>query len=394
MDIKKDAEDLLANAKKQRQEMSKSAESKGAAPASPAGKEKTEGIESEEEKKARIDAEAKAKVKEAEAKAKQDEEILSKKDEELKDDEKKRKAELLKIKQDVEDKEKKSNVQKRIDELTGKIKSLENDKSSDKSEIKALKDKVAAIEKERSKTPDTEAKEKIKKEMSGRIAKYLEEDKKLPREERREMTKEELDEWALEDYEGYNEWLTKRSIRRVGEENHLRREDFTNKKASELIDKFNKSYEKVILKHPELDIVKRKAELEKEGKPKEEIRKIIAQENPKWNTFMEIFEGDINKYLDAEDGASEIAEEMEKRLDKSKSPKETEVEALRKEIEALKAEKARLEELDVDVTSTRQAEPHSSKTELEKQQEELATSVGLSKDKLKVAVDRYKNRVR
>lgn len=387
VDIEKDAKDMLENARKERQAMSKKAESKGAAPASSTEKVKTE----EELKKEAEKVEAEAKVKEAEVRAKKDEDILSKKDEELDEAGKKRKIELLKVKQDVEDKEKKSNVQKRFDELTAKIKDLENDRNSTKAERDTLKGELDGIKKQLSMTPDDKVKAKIKKEMSDRLNKYSEEDKELPREDRREMTQEELSDWIDEDRISAQEWITKRTLRRVGEENHLKREEFTNRKALEVMDKFDKSYQKVIQKHPELDITKRKAELEKEGKSKEETRNIIASENPKWKVFMEIFEGDINKYLDSEDGASKIAEEMEKRLEKPKDDKSnTEIEDLKKQLSDLKVENDRLQGLDLEVTSTRHAEPLASKTEIEKKTEELGESLGLSKDKVKKALERRK----
>ena len=57
-------------------------------------------------------------------------------------------------------------------------------------------------------------KEELKKTETDRINKYLEEDKDKPREERREMSKEELDNWYLEDMPEAQDWVSNRAIRR------------------------------------------------------------------------------------------------------------------------------------------------------------------------------------
>lgn len=378
MDMEKDAKELLEKAKAEREGQSKKAEPKGAAPASPAEIKKTEGKTDEE------------KLKEAALeKDKEDEVILSKKDEELDDKQKSRKAELLKVKADAEDKEKKSNIQKRMDELSGKVKALEHDNSSTKAERDAVKKELDDLKKQLHQTPEDKVKEKVKKELTSRITKYLEEDKELPREDRREMSKEELDEWLTEDLAAASDWMAGRRIRRYREEEFLKRDEKLNLKASEVMSRFNTNYERVISKHPELDISKRKAELEKEGKSKQEIRKLLAEENPKWGAFMEIFEADMNKYLEDEDGPAKIAEAMEKKLAKPKEEiKDTEKEELKKKLAELEAENARLSGLDTEVSSTRHAEPKTPEPEIVKKTKELGLDLGLSKD----AVDRMVKR--
>lgn len=375
-------EEMVAKARAQ---LPKKAEPKGAAAAPSAEIKKTE----EEVKKAGQEAEAKkvadekaakeAKAKDIEAQAKKDEEILSKKDEELDEDQKKRKVELVKIKKDAEDKDHKSNIQKRFDELTSKIKLLEEDGKSTKSERDSLKTELDGIKKQLSMTPQDKIKEKVKGELSTRQKKYLEEDKSLPKLERREMTKEELDELALEDYEGASEWVAKRTIRRMREEEDIRNDLTLTEKANVILDKQQKSAERTYVKHPELDIHKRQQELVKEGKSKQEIFEMLCKEVPKYKLGAEILKENPEKYLLAEDGPELIVAEIEKRL--VKEPPKTEVdvekEELKKKLLALETENATLKGLDTDITSNRQAETLKTRTELEKKQEELATKVGL-----------------
>ena len=376
-DMEKEAKELLAQAKAEREGQSKKAEPKGAAPAPSAEIKKTEGKTDEE----KLKEEAVAKAKEVLAKDKEDEVILSKKEEDLDEAQKKRKSELV-------DKEKKSNVQKRMDELSGQIKSLENDRNSTKAERDSLKAELDGIKKQLHQTPEDKTKEKVKKELSSRVAKYLEEDKELPREDKREMTEEELEEWLMEKPAEAQDWIAGRRIRRYREEETLKRDEFLNTKASEVMGRFTKKYEAQISKHPELDISKRKAELEKEGKSKPEIRKILGEENPKWESFMKIFESDMTKYIEDEDGPARIVEQMEK---KSKpEEKNTKIEELEKQIADLKADNDRLSGLDTEVSSTRHVEPKTPEPEIVKKTEELGLDLGLSKEQVKKMTERRK----
>jgi len=386
-DMEKEAKELLASAKAEREGQSKKAEPKGAAPASSAEIKKTEGKKDEEKL-----SDAAELAKKALEQDKEDEVILSKKEEELDDKQKGRKAELLKIKKDAEDKDKKSNVQKRMDELSGQIKALENDRDSTKAEKDALKAELDGIKKQLHQTPEDKTKEKVKKELSTRIEKYLDEDKELPREDRREMAKEELDEWLGEDLAAAQDWIAGRRIRRYREEETLKRDEFLNTKASEVMGKFTKKYEAQISKHPELDISKRKAELEKEGKSKPEIRKILGEENPKWESFMKIFESDMQKYIEDEDGPAKIVEQMEKKSEPK--AKDTKVEDLEKQISDLKAENERLSGLDTEVESTHHPDPKTPEPEIVKKQDELAGNMGLDLVKFRKNRDKKMANVR
>lgn len=385
MDMEKDAKALLEKAKAERKSMS-SAESKGAAPAPSAEKAKTE----DEVKKAEQAEADKAKVKDIEEQAKKDEEILSKKEEELDEDGKKRKAELIKVK-DVEDKEKKSNVQKRFDELTGKIKALESDNSATKAEKETLKAELDGIKKQLSITPQDKIKEKVKLELSTRQTKYLEEDKTKDRKERREMDDSELDEWALEDYKGAQEWITKRTIRRHEEEKDLTINEEQTIMAEVILDKQRESAKKIYDKHPEIQSgFARLEELKKEKKTKQEVMDILHKENPKFAMFADIYAENPNKYMVTENTPELIAKEMEKRL-KKEPETDTEKEDLKKKLAELQAENERLSGLDLEVSSTRHIEPKTPEPEIVKKTEKLGEELGLSKEQVKKAIDRRKN---
>ena len=374
IDIEKDAKAMLETAKLERQNLSKKAEPKDAAPAPSAEIKKTE----EKKEEPKEDKEAKV-IADAEAKAKKDEEILSKKDEELKDDEKVRKAELVKIKD-----EGKNNTQKRFDELTAKIKALEGNVNATKAEKDALASELTAIKTKLSMTPEDKTKEEVKSEIQARNKKYVDEDKEKPREDKREMTKDELDEWLLEDYEGASEWLTRRSIRRYREEEAIKQDKSNDRQATEIMTKQNRSAEKTYAKYPELDVFKRGQELKSQGKSKEEALQILFKESPKFKVYMDVISENPEKYMLAENGPELIVEEMEKRL----APKGvSEVDELKKRIAELE-ETVRLREVDGEISSTRHAEPKSSEPEIVKKTEELGESVGLSKEQVKKALER------
>ena len=179
--------DIEAVALKAKAQLPKKVESKDATPAPSAEIQKTKD---EVKEAAPTLKDAEDKVKLAEEQVKKDEVILSKKEEELDEAEKGRKVELDKVK----DKDEKSNIQKRFDELTLKIRTLEADKEATKAEKDSIKTELDGIKKQLSMTPQDVAKEKVKGELNSRKAKYLDEDKSKPREDRREMDKPELDE--------------------------------------------------------------------------------------------------------------------------------------------------------------------------------------------------------
>ena len=397
MDIEKLAEKARAQLKSE-----KKPEARDAGPSSSLEKEKTKGKEEMEaklkvEEEARVKAEADKEKANAEAQAKRDEEILSKKDEELKEDELVRKSELLKIKekQDLGDKEKKikDSAQKRIDEVQGELKALRHEygltkfeKEKSDAKIKTLEDELNSLKKDLGKSPQDKVKDKVKGEVKKLREKYLEEDKSLSKEDRREMTQEELDEWRLEDSDAVTEWVTKRTLRRAGEEQKLMSDEVMDIRANEILNKQEESQKRVFAKHPDLNNEARKDELLKQGKSKEEVLKILSEENPKYKLCVDILNENREKYMLSPDGPELIIEEMEKRLNK-KPDIDTEKEELKKKLLEKEAEITKLKNLDTDITSTHIPTPEKEKTELEKERERIARKVGLDPAKVKKRVE-------
>ncbi|MDD4479380.1 MAG: hypothetical protein PHD64_10070, partial [Mesotoga sp.] len=333
-------------------------------------------------------------VKKAEDQTKQDETILAKKDEELMADEKTRKLEILKSKK-PESKTKEEKMELRIHELVDKMDKLEKSGTATKAELDAAKadsekakKELADLKKSLSMTSEDKIKSKVKDEVKKLRETYLSEDKEKPREERREMTKDELDEWRMEDVDAANEWSVRRSLRRVEEERRVFSDEVMTHKATEILDKQEESQKRVFTKHPELDNDKRKDELLKQGKSKEEVLKILCDENPKYKACLDILNENREKYMLSPDGPELIATEMEKRLGKETPKASTEeIEKLKAEVERLKAEKEELEGLDTSHGSTRHGNPPpSDETELDKKQVELAKKVKLDPSKLKARV--------
>ena len=289
----------------------------------------------------------------AEAQAKKDAALLLMKDEDIKDEaDRKRKAELLeKQKKEEEDKlsaedkirrvEEKS--QKRIDELVNQLKEIK-DKSS--KEAESLRREIETLRKEKAEPTREELTSLVEKEEAGKIKKYLDEDKSLPREKRREMDDGELDEWLLEDQKSAIAWIQRRELRREID----KRQNLIDKQregaSKKLFEQQAKSYAQVIVKHPELDVKKRKEELKAEGKSDDEIESIVRSENKKYDTIIKIAEENPDWKFNPK--APELAmEEMEKRLKEAPEPGEKgELEKLREELEELKAELARRDSTD------------------------------------------------
>lgn len=337
-------------------------------------KSKKDGIEKEKEanlppeEKAKVEADKKAAQEEriaAEAQAKKDAELIAKKEEDCSEDEKKQRQVLLdkQTEQEKKDKEKeesklssdekiqrvKESTQKRIDELSNELKQAKDKGSKDTEEtqkqLKILQAEKKALEERLAKPPedkpDIEA--EIEKQQGELIEKHLKDDKALPREKRREMTKEELDEWYLENPVDAQTWITRRELRRNTEYQDIAYKQTQKVKVKELMDKQGESTKRSWIKHPELDITKRTAELKAEGKSAKEIHEALCAENPKHKLVCEIIAEDPRKYTYAPNGPELLVEEMEKRLAKPAAPavneeQKKEIDALNKRIEELEAQ--------------------------------------------------------
>jgi hypothetical protein len=354
--------------------------------------------------KAKTEVEKKAAIEQAEAQAKHDEEILSKKEEDLSEEDKARKAEITKGKPKEEINEdkvikRKQEIQSEIDKLISEKKSLEEVKRQSeemKDEISKMQEEIDNLKKEKGQiAADKNIPEEtklLKQKEAERLSKYQEEDKELSREERREMPKEDLENWLLEDMVAAQEWMTERSLRRTRERhldnNAQKREKFI----SEIGKKQDESNARVMVKHPELNTNAREAELKAEGKSNKEIHETLLKENEKYRISIEIIKEDPDKYLTKENGPELVAAEIEKRLKNksSESSESSEVDKLRREIEEKNAEIARLERIDESGGSSRPGEKkkEGKKTDFEIEQEKLAKRAGISPERLKAMKER------
>lgn len=338
-------------------------------------------------------------VKEAEDKAKQDEEILSKEESELTDEQKTRKSELLKEKQKSEDKveERKKEIQKEIDVLISNKKAIE----AELGDVRKLSERISKLESELAESKKPKEQEdlatKVKKEQQARIDKYSEEDRSKPREARREMSKEELEDWLLEDLTAATEWMADRSVRRSEEKKEIAKaldKSFdvdVKKTAEEFIKKQNESLKKLVDRFPKVVPSKeRLAELK--GKSQDEIDKILSDESEEYRLCLDIARSDP-KYVSLVNGPELVMEEMEKRLkDKNKSDSITLTKAeLDKKIkEEAEREIQRRASLDEGITSTggKKMETTEKKSEFRIEQERIARKAGIPMDKLDEAIKR------
>jgi hypothetical protein len=321
----------------------------------------------QEEKKVQDAKDAETKRLEVEKQAKLDAELLSKKDEEIKDEaEKKRKTELLEKRAKEEDaklsaeeriEKIKAATQKRIDELSNKLKETQ-DKSSKEAQV--LRQELETLRKEKEAPREEDVLTLVEREESERVRKYLDEDKSLPLDRRREMPDEEIDEWLLTDQKAAIAWIQRREFRREIEKRQnllLKQQEGVSKK---LFERQTQSYMRVLEKHPELNIVARKKELMDGGMSEDEAISEIRKDNKKLHIMLDYSEK--HPELKTNPQAPELAmKEMEKLLE-GKNENSSEVDELRKQVETLSAEIARLSSTDEGIGSTLQRKKEADKS--------------------------------
>jgi hypothetical protein len=324
---------------------------------------------SESEKKTSEDA--KKKQQETEAQIKKDAEILAKKSEERTEEEKKRagvlEEEVRKREEaslSIEDKIKrvKEESQKRIDEVVNKLKLVEDQTSK---EAQNLRNELAVQKQENENLvkkliqPDKkdELTTILKQKEVERTKKYLEEDKDKPREQRREMSRDQLEEWLLEDQVSAQEWIAERALYRSRERSTDIRAQQKDTFIKDFVGKQDESNKRVLIRHPELDTAKREAELRSQGKTDKEIQETLCQENEKYRITSEIVKENPEQYLTKENGPELVVTEMEKRIaSKSLTIKTPDQERIDKLEETVKEQQTIIDELtnppDIGLNST------------------------------------------
>ena len=360
-----------------------------------------------EDKKPEVKSKMDDVVGDAEKAAEDNIRILEAKEADLSDEDKAKRKELI-TKQEAKkaeatEKEGKSNVEKRIGELTGQVKDLKRDGTSDKETIAKLQTQIDDLQKESNATPEQKAKEELKKVEDDRIAKYAEEDKDLPRDERREMSRDDLEEWLLEDIVSANEWMTDRLLRRRDESAKDKASEDTKSKVTEILKQQKDSEKRMMDKHPALkDAIKRRKELSDEGKNDEDINKIVLQENPTVRAFAAVMRSMTPKENEdiqlAPDGPEKLMRKVEKYMadlkptkkTKEETPEETEEREQEIANEAAEAERQRMADLDASKSSTRTSPKAVEQSDQYKQQLAVAKKSGISEERLKEILARRK----
>ncbi len=344
----------------------------------------------EKEKLAKDRAMAEKDRKDAEAKAKVDADLITKDDKDLDEAGRKRKAELIKINQDAEDKKLdpkilkiKKETQARINELTTSLKSLENKTSEDavskQKELDELQVKNKELEEKIAAGPvdeTAEAEADADNAEQERITKYIERDKDKPREKRLEMNDDELDAWLAEEPGKAQAWITRREMRRNGEKLYYSQGISQATHAKNFIAKQTEMAKKVEEKHPEVNVDKRYTELKGEGKEHEEIMKTIREENPKYRACADLLKENPKKYLNTENGPELMIVDMEKRLS-SKGSEDADKETITDLTKRLEDAEATIQEIltgDKGINSS-QIKVRLTKDQITKQEETLISTM-------------------
>ena len=328
-------------------------------------------------------AEKQKQVEGAKKQAEEDEKILSLADKDLNEAQKKRKEELKKAV--AEEKAKwQVEVDKRFGSLKAELEELKKDKEANKSRIDQLEKERLDLE-QKLHPPKVTDDDIVRKAEQDRIKKYLEEDKEKPREHRRELSKEELDEWLLEDFGAAQEWLTERSLRRAGERHNT-------KNYITFVRKQTESAIRTEKRHPELNTLTREKELKAEGKTQKEIFDVLCKENDKYRICAEIAKKQPS-LMEEENGPELIIAEMEKALSsqgvKTKSEEEIDAEVTRR----VQDELDRRANVDVGVNSSKLGKPKvpsGTKTEFQVKQEAVAAKAGITPERLREINERRK----
>ena len=318
--------------------------------------------------------------------------LEEKKKEEARIEEKKKADEDAKLSADDKIKRIKDKTDKRIGELTTQLKQVENKHSDEGVRLQGELDALRVENEKLRKTQPTDLKDQIIDQENKRIAKYASEDEGKDRENRREMSKDELDDWYLEDAVSATEWMQNRILRR-GQERSL---DYKRFVATDMATKQKESLKRAFARYPEYDIKARTEKLKAEGKSEQEIKDIMKAD-PKLNMLWEIGP----KFISLEDGPEKSMAEVERRLKAAPVTSETDkkiadltekVESANAKIEELEAEKGSSnsdEGLNSTVRTRKVTE--SKLTVSEQSLEDTMRDAGAPEDRIKSALKKFRD---
>jgi len=251
-------------------------------------KDKEEVKSSQEEDETPEDSKPNEEDKEEEL-SEEEQKLMDTADDDLDDESKTKKQAIV----DKSEAKRNSGAERRIKELDANFKALTERMDSSEAENKQ---KIAELEAEnkvlREKKPSDGIKLDLVAMEQERIAKYLEEDRGKQREDRREMSREEIDEWFVEDPVEANTWLNMRFDRRKTDKQKDVDSSAIQSKVDDVMHSQNLARIRVDARHPELKkeaIVSRRKELAGEGKNPKEIEQIMHEENPKYRIMYELW---------------------------------------------------------------------------------------------------------
>lgn len=317
-------------------------ESKGASSEKPSTETpKTEGTEEKKDKESQ--------------EIKNDEELLKAEDKDLTEQEVVKKQELIKAQEAAKTPEQKlqewqDKTQKRMDVLSGELKAEKEGRRQDAETIRILESNIAALkgDLEKSGSVPTES-AKQKQTDAERYATMAEEDKALPKNERREMSKEDLEEFILEDMVGATEWISERDYRRR-QEREVRKSSHT--AATTIAEKSKKFF----TEFPKCNQEARQKELEATGMTADKAIETVMAENPDFKLMMELLR-DNPSFRDPNSGPELLAAEMKKRNSAGTTGKPnkdgyTQEELDQAKADAIKAEQERLSRIDTGLSNS------------------------------------------
>lgn len=282
---------------------------------------------------------------------KTDEQLLETNDDELTEDEKSRKQEVINKKESSKSPEEKlkewqDKTQERIDSLISELKAEKSSRKQDQEKIDMLNSVIDSMKGDLERSGNIESDEdKMIKSENEIYSRMIDEDKELPKSKRREMSKDDLEEFLLEDMVEANEWIVRRERRREKDrESRLKGKDT----AKTIQDSAKKFYEEF----PECNVEQRGNELVNQGKTESEAIKIIMDENPDFKLMMDLINSN-KEFSDPKNPQAPIllAKAMrEKKSSGKKTYTEEEVQKMVKE--AQMKEDERLKSIDAGVSST------------------------------------------
>jgi hypothetical protein len=369
-------------------------------------KQEKSSVMTEEQKKSQEDASKKAKEDQAKAEAKkaEDDAILAKKEEERTEEERKRADDVQKQRQEDDKKKQEEEesklsaddkikriqekTQKRIDEINSELKATQDKSTQEAQMLRMELDALKAENESLKKSPEPDVRSKLSKLETDRAKLYLDEDKDKPREERREMPKEELDDWYLEDAVAVTDWINRRNLRREREKTI----DYRQVTAEDLVKKQQDSLKKVFIRHPDLNIKAKAEALKAQGRTDDQIKQALAEPIKKVQ-MLEAITREHPEYLSQADGPEKAIAELDRRLSaKPNTDDSDKVSELRKQVEELSAEVARLSNSDEGINSNISVR-RTNEQKLSEQEQDLVNtmkSAGAGQDSIDSALKKFR----